>query len=200
MAKALNKHRILASKIILISSLMLVFISKQFWPDDSIWHEVFEMLGLALVFICAMGRVYATAYLGGFKNEELVTHGIYSIMRNPLYFFTLLGVTGIGLISNHIVIMIALPVTFLLLYSGLIKREESFLEETFGDEYRRYKQKVPALFPNFKNYQAPQTLTFYPHFMNNAFFDAVWWVMALPIIELTEYLQINGILPTFFVS
>ena len=35
-------------------------------------------------------------YVGGRKNAELVTTGPYSMMRNPLYFFSLLGVAGVG--------------------------------------------------------------------------------------------------------
>ena len=72
MAKALNKNRILGSKLILASSLGIVLFSRQFWGEENPIHEIFEMIGLVLVMICALGRVYATAYLGGFKNDELI--------------------------------------------------------------------------------------------------------------------------------
>lgn len=197
MAKALNKNRILGSKLILASSLGIVLFSRQFWGEENPIHEIFEMIGLVLVMICALGRVYATAYLGGFKNDELITHGIYSLMRNPLYFFTLLGVTGIAFMSNHMSVMIILPLSFMLLYRGLIQREQSFLEEKFGDAYIEYKERVPAMFPNFDNYQSPVSLEFYPRFLNKAFMDAIWWASALPIIEFAEYLQTTGLFPVY---
>jgi len=147
-----------------------------------------------------MGRIYSSAFLGGHKNEKLVTDGIYSVMRNPLYFFSLIGVTGAALISNHLVIIIALPVLFFLLYIPLIKREEKFLTQEFGDEYLEYKNKVPALFPRISNYNAPDTLTFYPKFLSKAFADAIWWISIFPIVEIIEFLQDTNILPRIFIS
>ncbi len=200
MAKALNKNRILSSKIALISTVIIVIFSRQYWPEESAYHEVFEIIGVTLVSICAMGRIYATAFLGGFKNEVLVTHGIYSLLRNPLYFFTLIGIIGISLISNHISVMIGLPLFFGVLYSGLINREQKFLEEKFGDEFLNYKKNVYALIPNFANYHAPSSIEVNPKFITRAFVDAIWWLSALPIIEFAEYLQYEHIVPVFFVS
>ncbi|MCK6418033.1 MAG: isoprenylcysteine carboxylmethyltransferase family protein [Alphaproteobacteria bacterium] len=200
MAKNLNKSRILASKAALISTLLIVLFSRQYWQDDSAYHEVLELVGNFLIAICAMGRVYATAFLGGFKNDRLVTHGIYSLMRNPLYFFSLIGITGVALVSNHLVVMIGLPMFFLLIYLQLIAREESFLLEKFGAAFTDYMQRVPALWPRFSNYNAPQTTELTPRFLNKAFADAVWWLAALPVIELVEYLQTAGWVPTFFTS
>ncbi len=200
MAKNLNKSRILASKAALLSTLLVVLFSRQYWQDDSAYHEVLELAGNFLVAICAIGRVYATAFLGGFKNDRLVTHGVYSLMRNPLYFFSLMGITGVALVSNHPAVMLGLPLFFLLIYLQLIAREESFLQEKFGDEFTSYKKETPALWPKFSAYHAPQTTELTPRFLNKAFADAAWWLAALPAIELVEYLQTAGWVPTFFTS
>jgi protein-S-isoprenylcysteine O-methyltransferase Ste14 len=38
------------------------------------------------------------------KIEELVTVGPYSVMRNPLYFFFILGGIGVGAQSGSVVV------------------------------------------------------------------------------------------------
>lgn len=200
MAKALNKNRMQESRFALIITLIIVLFSRQYWGEENIYHEIFEITGTILVGICALGRVYATTYLGGFKNEVLITHGIYSALRNPLYFFSLLGVTGIALMSNHLCVVIGLPLFFVVLYMSLIKREQNFLREKFGLQYEAYRQTTRALIPNFKQYHDPETLQINPRFVTKAFLDAVWWLAALPLIELVEYLQSAKILPVFFAS
>ncbi len=200
MAKALNKNRILSSKIALVMTLMVVVFSRQYWKEGTSYHEVFEIIGVILVGICAMGRIYATIFLGGYKNEVLVTSGIYSVLRNPLYFFSLLGITGVSMISNHLVVMIGLPLFFYYLYVGLIKREQGFLHDKFGQAYDEYAQKTHALWPSIKNYSMPEKIQINPRYVTKAFADAVWWLAALPIIELAEYLQESHIIPVFFTS
>lgn len=195
MARALNKNRMLGSKFAIGLSIAVILASRTFWKEESLSHEVFDLTGSVLVGICAIGRVYSTVFLGGFKNDQLITQGIYSVMRNPLYFFSLLGIIGIALMSNHILVMIGLPLFFLFMYMGLIKREETFLTDKFGTDYHNYKAKTYALIPNFGRYHAPEQMTVNPHFVNKAFLDAVWWLIALPLIELIEYVQSLKIFP-----
>jgi protein-S-isoprenylcysteine O-methyltransferase Ste14 len=197
MAKALNQSRMTNSKLALAGAFLIVLSSRQYWNEDMILHEAFEILGTFLVGICAMGRVYATAFLGGHKNDQLVTNGIYSVMRNPLYFFTLLGITGVAFISNHPLVMVGLPLFFYILYARLISREEAFLSEKFGQEYKSYKESTPALFPSFKHINSPETFEMKPKYITKAFWDAIWWFSALPLIETVEYLQESGIVPAF---
>ena len=200
MAVKLNGNRILLSKISLIGIIMVILFTRQYFGEKNHYHEFFEALGVTLIAICAMGRIYSTAYLGGFKNEKLITHGIYSVMRNPLYFFSLIGATGAAFLSNHLIIMMIVPVGFLLIYSYVIKREYIFLKEKFGQEYVTYCENVPALYPKFSHYSAPKIVEMCPHFMKKAFFDALWWLSIFPIIEFIEYLHNIHVIPTFFIT
>ena len=189
MAKALNKNRILYSRAAFVIMFGIVLLTRQFWGNENPIHEILDMLGAVLVGICAIGRVYATAFLGGFKNEDLITYGPFSVVRNPLYTCTLIGVIGVALMSNHISIMIALPAMFIFMYQGLIAREEAFLTETFGETYLAYKNSVPRLIPKVSLYNAPETVSMTPKFLKKALGDAIWWFLPLPIFELIEALQ-----------
>ena len=75
------------------------------------------------------------------KASVLVTTGLYSRIRNPIYVFA-------GFILLGIVIFVGRP-WFLLIFAVLVplqvyrsRKEAQALEEKFGDAYREYKEKT----------------------------------------------------------
>ena len=174
------------SKLIVLISLALTFFLKSTFALYNQEHELLELSGYALIIICAFGRVYSSAFLGGFKNDVVVTDGPYSIVRNPLYLFSLIGITGISLISMHLVVIIFAPLAFLALYMTLISREEKFLLEKLGQPYADYLQSTPRLFPNLKLYKASETLPMRPQYLLKSIFDAVWWFLPIFVFEMVE--------------
>jgi protein-S-isoprenylcysteine O-methyltransferase Ste14 len=72
------------------------------------------------------------------QAKKLVTHGIYSRIRNPIYFFGVFVFLGIFLfIKQPLLLLLVVPV--LILQITRARAEARVLEEHFGDEYRRYK-------------------------------------------------------------
>jgi protein-S-isoprenylcysteine O-methyltransferase Ste14 len=72
------------------------------------------------------------------EAKKLVTTGLYSKIRNPVYLFGGIGYVGLFVALGS---WTTLGV-FLLLYTyqiPRIKKEERVLEQAFGDDYRRYK-------------------------------------------------------------
>jgi protein-S-isoprenylcysteine O-methyltransferase Ste14 len=194
MARSLNKSRIRNSKIAVIAAFLIVFFTKAFVEYETPLHEAVEYIGYLLVAFCALGRLYATAFLGGHKNATLITYGAFSMTRNPLYFCSLVGMTGIAMISGHILIIVGIPVFFLVLYHQLIKREEEFLLETFGADYAAYMASTPRLWPNVGKYNAPERIETVPTYLNKAFKDAIWWFVPFPLFEVIEMLHESGII------
>jgi len=79
--------------------------------------------------------------------HRLVTYGIFSWSRNPLYNGNFLVWIGFCVISG---VMWFLPVAVLLFgleYSFIVRYEEGVLESTFGREYLDYKNSVPRWIP-----------------------------------------------------
>ncbi|MEO5903948.1 MAG: isoprenylcysteine carboxylmethyltransferase family protein [Gemmatimonadaceae bacterium] len=79
--------------------------------------------------------------------HRLVTYGIFSWSRNPLYNGNFLVWIGFCVISG---VMWFLPVAVLLFgteYSFIVRYEEGVLESTFGREYLDYKNHVPRWIP-----------------------------------------------------
>lgn len=187
------------SRFALLLALLAAFFTKALIPYETALHEGLEFFGYLLIALCAMGRLYTTAFLGGFKNQSLITYGAFSVVRNPLYFFSLIGMTGIAFISAHILIIIFMPLFFVIIYHFLIKREEVFLLETFGSSYEEYMKSTPRLIPNLRLYNAPDRIETVPKYLKKAFADAVWWFAAFPLFELAEYLQEARVVQPLFI-
>jgi protein-S-isoprenylcysteine O-methyltransferase Ste14 len=72
------------------------------------------------------------------QAKKLVTHGVYSRIRNPIYFFGTFVFTGLFLfLEMPWLLLVIVPV--LILQITRARAEARVLEEAFGDEYRRYR-------------------------------------------------------------
>jgi protein-S-isoprenylcysteine O-methyltransferase Ste14 len=79
--------------------------------------------------------------------KNLVTEGIYSVCRNPMYLGNILIILGFGLLSNSICYLSIFFPLFLLFYAAIIHAEEDFLRNKFGQEYSDYVATSNALLP-----------------------------------------------------
>jgi protein-S-isoprenylcysteine O-methyltransferase Ste14 len=81
------------------------------------------------------------------EKHELITRGIYGVIRHPMYASQILwSVAQILLLQNWIAGFASLAV-FIPFYFMRVKAEEQLMLEQFGDQYRSYMQKVGAVFP-----------------------------------------------------
>ena len=75
------------------------------------------------------------------KAQTLVTHGLYSRIRNPIYVFGGLAIVGIFLfIGAPKFLWILVVLTPLQIYR--VRKEEQVLAAKFGEEYRAYKART----------------------------------------------------------
>jgi protein-S-isoprenylcysteine O-methyltransferase Ste14 len=72
----------------------------------------------------------------------LVERGPFAYSRNPLYLSVLGLFTGVGVaLASPAFLALVVPMALVLHY-GVVSREESYLEEKFGEAYRAYKTRV----------------------------------------------------------
>jgi protein-S-isoprenylcysteine O-methyltransferase Ste14 len=74
--------------------------------------------------------------------NSLQTNGIYSITRNPMYLSLLFLYTGIAFFAGNWWTFILIPVMIIVITAYVIKREEKYLSDAFGQDYTAYRIKV----------------------------------------------------------
>jgi protein-S-isoprenylcysteine O-methyltransferase Ste14 len=120
--------------------------------DAEVWRYV---IGVAVAFagqtIRALTIGLAYIIRGGKDRKvyarTLVKDGIFAHCRNPLYLGNILIVIGLGIAAHSVPFyMIGTPL-FIFMYMAIIRAEEHFLANTFGEEYVEYSRKVNRLIP-----------------------------------------------------
>src|SRR5512135_3689208 len=161
--KARRRHTWIAA----IPLLLALLVSDSAWSNVSLLHALYQWIGYFLTLICVLGRGWCSAYIGGRKNYELITAGPYSVVRNPLYVFSFIGVAGIGFCTGTVTYLAILTVLFAAYYQIVVWREEKFMAETFGQAFADYKARVPRWWPNFDLWQDVAEVQARPRFLYN---------------------------------
>lgn len=102
--------------------------------------------GLVLLITMVAVRVMAHRELGAHpalrQKNNLVTTGVYSRVRHPMFLSNILLAVGWALLFRGIYAFLCVPV-WALCYVVLTLFEEKGLKEEYGEEYREYRRRVP---------------------------------------------------------
>ena len=114
---------------------------------------ILGILCITIEVILWLSAVLVTKIDRKIKEGKLITTGIYSIVRNPIYSAFLFIFTGIIFLVNNIYLLV-LPITFWIYLTILLKlTEEKWLKDKFTDEYDRYSKNVNRVIPNVFKYK-----------------------------------------------
>ena len=75
-------------------------------------------------------------------SEHLVTDGLFSFSRNPVYVGMISGLVGIFVVLGTLTPAVVVPLFAYLIRVRFIALEERMLEDRFGDAYRDYSKRV----------------------------------------------------------
>jgi len=138
--------------------------------------------GIGYIIAGALLRLWSNGY--AIKNDRLTTSGPYAFVRNPLYLGTLLIALGLAIVLK---MGWAMTVLFLAVlgwvYGKTIREEEGMLGAKFGDEYKKYCSKIPALVPSLIPYIQGEKWPFsIQRLIDSKEHKPVFWVMIILII------------------
>ncbi|MET0651251.1 MAG: isoprenylcysteine carboxylmethyltransferase family protein [Hyphomicrobiaceae bacterium] len=168
---------------------VLLFTNSVWLTEAPALHDLIARVGVVLILICIAGRTWCTLYIGGLKKTQLVTQGPYSLVRNPLYVFTIIGVAGVGAQAGSFTMPVVLAAMVAIVFYAVALQEQAFLAETFGSEYRAYAERVPLFFPRFSTWQEADQLVVRPELVRRTFMDASLFLLAVPFNDLIKWLQ-----------
>lgn len=117
--------------------------------------QLVRMLTIGLVYIIRGGRnrqIYAAG---------LVTDGLFSHCRNPMYVGNLLLIVGMSILSNSLFAVVVMIPLFIFIYQAIVMAEENFLRGKFGAGFDDYCSTVNRWIPALKGIGAT--------FRNNSF-------------------------------
>jgi protein-S-isoprenylcysteine O-methyltransferase Ste14 len=84
------------------------------------------------------------------EKHELITRGIYSVIRHPMYASQWLWVIAQPLLLQNWIAGFLNLLVFIPFYFLRVKAEEKLMLEKFGNQYQDYMQKVGAILPKFQ--------------------------------------------------
>lgn len=117
---------------------------------DFIPSHITNIIGSLLLLIGIPFLVIAgKTILKGFPEGELLTKGVYSKCRNPIYSAWICFIMPGMVLFFNFWLMYTIPIFSYFIFAILVKREEKQLEQLFGEKYIDYKKNVNLLFPSF---------------------------------------------------
>jgi protein-S-isoprenylcysteine O-methyltransferase Ste14 len=125
--------------VVLVIYFLVPGLREQSWTALRIGGAVLALIGYGLVITARLqlGNSFSVKP----EANDLVTHGFYSRIRNPMYVFADLMILGLILVMRGY--------WFLVILAGLVffqtlqaRRETKVLEEEFGRSYLEYRKRT----------------------------------------------------------
>jgi protein-S-isoprenylcysteine O-methyltransferase Ste14 len=189
------RRRVIVSRIFAIVVILLITFTSAPYKENSLIDILLETFGLFLLTVCSMGRLWALLYISGYKKLELITEGPYSMVRHPLYVFSLIGAIGIGLASENILVLAVMVIFYLSYYPLTIFAEEKKLVDKFGQAYLDYIKRTPRFLPKFSLYKGSAQYQINADIFVKNLANGMWFIWIFILLNFIETLQETGYIP-----
>lgn len=104
----------------------------------TVWFEVGSVIiATGFIFYVIANHNYITAPL-----DKTITKGLFKISRNPLYLFSGIFMIGVSIAAASWIMLVIIAI-FCIINHQIIKAEERYCLKCYGEEYRKYMDKVP---------------------------------------------------------
>jgi len=189
--------------LIIIPAAITVF-PQSGWMTDlfgELFEEAYDIACFALALTGIALRVLTVGFVPAGTSgrntrrqraDALNTTGMYALVRHPLYFANFLIFLGVVLTIKSMLFMLFASCAYLLYYERIMLAEEQFLDQRYGDTYRRWAARTPAFLPRLTGWIAP-ALPFSWRSALRREFHSVFLVATLFLAsELAEAMVVEG--------
>lgn len=109
------------------------------WNTQRYIGTVLVVVGVSFIGVARyqLGRSFSMKA----EAHKLVTTGLYSKIRNPIYVFGIVMITGLILVLQRPALWIVLLVVAIA-QAARASKEARVLEAAFGEQYREYRRKT----------------------------------------------------------
>lgn len=150
--------------------------------------QIIRGMTIGLAYIVRGGRdkkVYA---------DQLVTEGIFTHVRNPLYVGNILMLLGVGILANSLIYVAVIMPVFLFIYQAIVLAEENFLRGKFGASFDEYTQKVHRWIPNLSGIgKTFSAMSFkWKRWLIKEYNTQFVWLSGIALILLFKYPQLTN--------
>lgn len=182
---------------LLLAGLLLLVATSERMAATGLAGQLLQLGGLACMACAALGRIWSSLFIAGFKDAQLVRAGPYAMLRHPLYALSLLAMLGAGLTTRSLAITVTLLAAFAVIYAKAARGEDRFLHGAHGDAYDRYAREVRAFLPRWSAYTVPAALEVRPRVLWKAFLDAGTLLGLWCLLMVADAMQRAAITPTW---
>ena len=165
------------------------------------FEEAFDLVCLAVALAGLAIRIFTVGHVPTGtsgrntrrqKADVLNTSGSYSLLRHPLYFANFLCFLGLILTLKSGLFILFASCAYFLYYERIMLAEEHYLEQRFGDRYRRWASQTPAFVPRLSGW-VPPALPFCWRAALSREYHTVFLIAALFLAsELAESIFVEG--------
>ena len=141
--------------IILVITAILIFLQNKgyFKNGEILFLKIpFIIIGILCIVIGIglwISAVVNSRISKNIKELKLVTTGIFSVVRNPIYSAFMFLCWGICFLFNNLYFLVTIPIYWILLTILVKRTEEIWLKDIFGDEYLEYCKRTNRCIPWF---------------------------------------------------
>ena len=195
MVKFLAEYRMYFLRISIVSLAILSILNNNFraYTLDITSHESLQMSIVGFIFVVfgCFGRIWASLYIEGNKTKKLITDGPFSMVRNPLYFFSLIVLIGFCFALKAVFLPLGLLLIFIFFHVPTIANEEKKLLRIHGESFQEYFKKTPRLIPNillYKKTEPNEKVLIKIRRINSVLFEVIGYLFLYTLIDIFYFI------------
>ena len=178
--------------------LLVLLFHRTSWAERSSLPYILVWLGMFLITLAICGRIWTRIYLGERKRSRLVYDGPYSLVRHPLYMFSIIGADGIGAQTQSLAMMTAITLLVWLLLRRTAKIEEADMTTRFGEAYQVYLADRRRFWPRFSLWKPGRRAEIDPAMLADTLFDSSMFALAPAVFWILRWAHAGHFIPWLF--